>query len=142
MRGQRATPGTQIAQLYAVPNLPAPHCTTVHNGGYRASSATQSKLRRVTREMVAPRRRSPNLARLDCLPIERFLHSERPVMSGGIDTGLGGPRHVQIWALAVSAFLDLPRPGLARGRSGRTGPESDLPSKEAFSFVLRLVRAA
>jgi len=61
MRGQRATPGTQIAQLYAVPNLPAPHCTTVHNGGYRASSATQSKLRRVTGEMVALRRRSPTM---------------------------------------------------------------------------------
>ena len=31
-----------------------------HNGGYRTSSATQCKLRRVMGETVAPRRRAPN----------------------------------------------------------------------------------
>jgi hypothetical protein len=30
-----------------------------HNGGYRTSSDTQCKLRRVTGKTVAPRRRSP-----------------------------------------------------------------------------------
>ena len=75
------------------------------NGGYRTSSATQCKLRRVTGEMVAPRRRSPNLAQVlgrvyrSCRRADCSLTSGKWLRSHGRNARLATERESvgQVW---------------------------------------------